>query len=74
MKFVTAGGIETVVYLSEELCWNSGGVSGESVGDTEEICVVVGIVAESEVRFCSVEGVGVIGAVVGVGGGVYAVV
>ena len=56
--------LSRVCVFSEGLCW----VSGEGVGNTEVFCVVVGILNDFEVRFCSVGGVG---SVVGVGGGVY---
>ena len=57
MKFGVTYGVESGVCFSERLCLGSGDIDGERVGDTEEFCVVVGIVAEFEVWFCSMGGV-----------------
>ena len=48
------GGVESGVYLSEGLCFGSGYFIGEGVVDTEDTCVVGGIVAVFEIRFYSV--------------------
>ena len=64
LKFGAVCGVDSGVYVSERLCWNSEDFGGEGVGNTKEGCVVVGIVAELEVWFCSMGGVGSV-----VGGG-----
>ena len=53
-----ACGFQFDVCVSEILCWERVNVGGEGMEGTEEFYVVFDIVAEFEVWFCSMEGIG----------------
>ena len=54
LKFEAVDGVEADVCLTEELCWGCRDISNDDVRDTEEVCVVVDIIAEFKFRCCSV--------------------
>ena len=57
LTFGMTYGVELGVCFSERLCLGSGYIDGERVGNTEDFCVMVGIVAEFEGWLCSIGGV-----------------